>query len=96
MTTPELICAVCLYVRHRPDLDEDQLSETEILTVKGGILVCVRHISCVGDPGLVLHHAIKGAVQMESKGQLASLSEYQDWRYRQIPGVTDAPSGEAP
>lgn len=77
----ELICAVCMYVRPRPDAED--LGETEILTIKSGVLVCQRHIGCTPDEGLALHYALKAAVRMESRGEFESLSAYQDWRYKQ-------------
>ena len=80
MTGVELVCAVCLYVRPRPGLDDDQVADTQTLTVKSGILVCVRHIDCVGDADMILHRAKANAVRMESGRDDISLSDYQQWR----------------
>jgi hypothetical protein len=79
----ELVCAVCLYVRPRPDLTDDEVADTQTLTVKSGILVCVRHIDCVGDADMILHHAKTSATRMESEGRFTSAGDYQRWRIDQ-------------
>jgi hypothetical protein len=77
---PQLMCLVCMYVRPRPGLDEDALAELEVLTVLRGQMVCLRHAGCVsGDH----HWTLTAAVEMESGGRIASLSEYQSWRSAQ-------------
>jgi len=79
----ELMCAVCLYVRPQPGLDDDQVADTELLTIKSGILVCLRHIGCVTDVDLLLHYALKSAAKLESDGLHESLGAYQRWRDEQ-------------
>ena len=81
--TATLFCAVCLYVQPRPDLTDEDLAETSLLTIKSGILVCERHVGCVPDDRLTLHSALNAAVQVESRGEFDNLSAYQDWRFRQ-------------
>lgn len=92
----ELICAVCMYVRPRPDVTEEDLAETELLTIKSGVLVCMRHVGCTPDDGLTLHYALKAAVRMESRDQFDSLSAYQDWRYQQDHQSAEGPERSDP
>jgi hypothetical protein len=76
----EFVCNVCLYVRTRPGLSEDAIAETELLTVIGGQMVCVRHAPFVTGN----HNAmLTSAVRFESNGEFDSLSAYQDWRHKQ-------------
>lgn len=75
-----LICSACLFVRPRPGLDDDSLAETEILTVIHGQMVCVRHAQCAAPTH---HDTLRNAVGLESRGEMDSLSQYQDWRRQQ-------------
>lgn len=79
----EFMCLVCMYVRPRPDLDEDAQAETELLTVVNGVMVCLRHIDCAAPGPNSKHHTIMSGVTYESQGTMRHLSEYQDWRAKQ-------------
>jgi hypothetical protein len=80
-STPEWMCAVCLYVQPRPGLDEDERAELEVLTIIDGQLVCVRHAGAASSSGH--HDTIRAAVHLESQGTMTSLDEYQRWRGEQ-------------
>ena len=77
---PEIICSVCLYVRPRPGLSEDDLADTTLLTVINGQMVCVRHAGCASETH---HSTLMSGVHLESQGEFTSLSAYQDWHYKQ-------------
>lgn len=73
----ELACSACLYVRPRPDLDEDEAAELKLLTVINGHMVCLRHASCARGGH---HEVLMSAVFLESDDEKMGLDEYQKWR----------------
>ena len=79
----ELCCSVCLYVRPRLGLSEDDLAETKRLTVINGHMVCVRHAGAAG-PGPHVY-AIRAGIHIESGEENMTLEEYQGWRHDQEP-----------
>lgn len=40
----EFICAFCMYVKMNPDMDEEDIESTRLLTVINGQMACLRHV----------------------------------------------------
>lgn len=78
---PTWICSACVYVRPRPGLTEEELLETEVLTIVNGHLICMRHLG--SSQGGNHHHVVMTAVFIESGDEHMGLTEYQDWRHAQ-------------
>lgn len=40
----EFICSFCVYLELNPNMDEEDIESTKLLTVINGQMVCLRHV----------------------------------------------------